>query len=209
MTHDMPTEQTAENGLALAQDWRKLRYLDETQLGDTIAQLQAQLQHDPAHYATLKTLGIAYAIQAERDLKTYAPKAVEVLTRAHALDAQDSVTTMYLGTTTTKLARTTRDRQTMGAYISQGMALAAQAIAEAPENLELRLVRAMNAQHLPAVCGQAAVVLEDFEYVAQMITQRSDIPPTVQKIVYTKLAELYRKSDAQQAEHFRQLAEAL
>ena len=84
-----------------AQDWRGLRYLSDAQLSTKITQLQEQLNQNPKDYETLKTLGIAYSSQASRQSKPSISKSVKFLTKAHQLNPEDSVTLVYLGSSTT------------------------------------------------------------------------------------------------------------
>jgi hypothetical protein len=132
------------------------------------------------------------------------------LSKAHALDARDSVTMVYLGSATTMMARTTADPMRKMAYVNEGIALMDKAVRRDPDHVAVRLLRGLNATRLPAALHRGEVALEDFEHVVELMAQYPDLPQATKKIVYTNLAELYRKANDQvKAEHFRKLAEAL
>ena len=65
-----------------AKDWHELRDLDDGQLAEKISELQKILDQNPSDYETMKGIGIAYHRMANKNAKTYAPKAVEVLVKA-------------------------------------------------------------------------------------------------------------------------------
>ena len=193
-----------------AQDWRGLRYLSDAQLSAKITQLRQQLNQKPDDYETLKTLGIAYSSQASRQSKSSIPKAVEFLTKAHQLNPEDSVTLVYLGSSTTMMARTTKNPLRKLKYANRGIALMDKAAKRDPDNVTVRMVRGMNATRLPAIFNRGEVAWEDFEHLASLIEQHPSIPRPVQKDVYTNLAKLHLEADEPEtAAAFQTRADAL
>lgn len=193
-----------------AQDWRQMGAMNEAQLKGAIAQLQQKLTQSPSDYETIKSLGIAHHFGATKDPNTHAAKAVELLTKARKLDRNDTVTMAYLGSATTMLSRTTDNRIERLNYANKGIALMDKAVRRDPDNMRVRLVRGANSANLPAMLNRGEVALEDFEYLAAMIEKQPDTPRPLQKVIYTHLMNLYRKSgQLAKAEAMQKRAEAL
>ena len=193
-----------------ARDWHELQDLNDTQLSEEILKFQEKLSQDTSDYEMLKAIGIAYHIKARKDSKAYAPKAVEFLSRACEMDKKDYETMCYLGSATTMMATTTWNPMKKMSYVNKGTALMDKAVRKVPDNVSVRMTRALNSKNLPPFLKRENIALEDFEYLADLIEKNPESPISIKKKVYVNLAELYSKAgDQARAEKYRKMTESL
>ena len=193
-----------------ARDWHELQDLSDTQLTEQILKFQEKLSQSPSDYEMLKAIGIAYHIKARKDAEAYAPKAVEFLSRACEMDKKDYETICYLGSATTMMAKTTWNPMKKMSYVNKGTALMDKAIRKDPDNVSVRMTRALNSKNLPPFLKRGEFALEDFEYLVGLIEKNPESPTSIKKKVYVNLVELYSKAgDHVKAEKFRKMAESL
>lgn len=84
------------------------------------------------------------------------------------------------------------------------------AVKRDPDNVSVRMTRALNSKSLPSFLNRVDIALEDFEHLAGLIEKNSGYLTSIKKKVYSNLAELYIKAgDQARAEKFRKLAESL
>jgi tetratricopeptide (TPR) repeat protein len=194
--------------VAWAEDRHELQGMSDMQLAEKISEFQEKLNQNPADYEALKAIGIAYSIKAKEDVKTYAPKAVEFLTRAHEIDTKDYETMCYLGSDTTMMARTTLNPVKKMSYVNKGTGFMDKAVRKNPDNISVRLTRAFNSKSLPSFLERGHIALEDFEHLAGLIEKNPGVSQAIKKTVYSNLAELYSKTgDQAKAERYARLAE--
>ena len=193
-----------------AKDCQELSDLDGEQLAEKISELQKILDQNPSDYEKMKCIGIAYHRMARKNAKTYAPKAVELLSKALEADKKDYETMCYLGSTTTMMAKRTWNPMKKMAYVNKGAGLMDKAIRKDPHNISVRMTRAYNSKSLPPFLNRGHLAVEDFEYLADLIEKNPDAYASIKKDVYTNLCELYRKAgDQAKAEKSKKLAENL
>jgi len=193
-----------------AKDWHELQDLTDVQLSEKISGFQKGLDQNPSDYEALKALGIAYHIKARKDAKEYAPRAVEFLSRAYEINKKDSETMCYLGSATTMMANTTWNPIRKMSYVNKGTGLMDKAVKRDADNVSVRMTRASNSKSLPSFLNRGDIALEDFEYLAGLIEKNPESLASIQKKVYSNLAELYIKAEDQaKAEKFRKLSENL
>jgi tetratricopeptide (TPR) repeat protein len=193
-----------------AKDWHGLQDLTDVQLSEKISGFQKGLDQNPSDYEALKALGIAYHIKARKDAKEYAPRAVEFLSRAYEINKKDNETMCYLGSATTMMAKTAWNPISKMSYVNKGAGLMDKAVKRDPDNVSVRITRALNSKSLPSFLNRGDIVLEDFEHLAGLIEKNSGYLTSIKKKVYSNLAELYIKAgDQARAEKFRKLAESL
>ena len=191
-----------------AEDWHELQDMSDIGLSEKISEFQEKLNQNPADYEMLKAIGIAFHLKAKKDVKKYAPKAVEFLTRAHESNTKDYETMCYLGSATTMMARTTWNPIKKMSYVNKGTGFMDKAVRRDPDNVSVRLTRAFNSKNLPSFLERGHIALEDFEYLAGLIEKNPDVSQTIKKTVYSNLAELYGKAgDRAKADGFSRLAE--
>ena len=193
-----------------AGDWHELRDLDSGQLYEKILEFEKVLEQNPSDYNTIKGLGIAYHTKAQKDAKKFAPKAVEFLSKAHEINKNDNETMCYFGSATTMMAKTTWNPIKKTSYVNKGIALMDKAVELDPDNVSVRMTRAMNSIRLPSMFNRRDIAVEDFEYLASLIEKNPEVSASIKKDVYTNLAELYeKKDDKNRADKYRMLAEKL
>jgi len=193
-----------------AKDWHELQDLTDVQLSEKISGFQKGLDQNPSDYEALKALGIAYHIKARKDAKEYASRAVEFLSRAYEINKKDSETMCYLGSATTMMANTTWNPIRKMSYVNKGTGLMDKAVKRDADNVSVRMTRASNSKSLPSFLNRGDIALEDFEYLAGLIEKNPESLASIQKKVYSNLAELYIKAEDQaKAEKFRKLSENL
>jgi tetratricopeptide (TPR) repeat protein len=186
----------------------ELQGMSDIQLAEKISEFQDKLNQNPTDYEALKAIGIAYSIKAKEDVKTYAPKAVEFLTRAHEIDTKDYETMCYLGSATTMMARTTLNPVKKMSYVNKGTGFMDKAVRKTPDDISVRLTRAFNSKSLPSFLERGHIALEDFEHLAALIEKNPGVSKAIKKTVYSNLAELYSKAgDQAKAERYARLAE--
>ncbi len=183
-----------------AGDWHELRGLDSSQLSEKI--------QNPSDYNTIKSLGIACHTKAREDAKKFAPKAVEFLSKAHEINKNDKETMCYLGSATTMMAKTTWNPFKKTSYVDKGIALMDKAVELDPDNVSVRMTRAMNSIRLPSMFNRRDIAVEDFEHLVDIIEKKPESYASIKKEVYHNLAELHSKAgDQAKAEKFKNLAE--
>jgi len=193
-----------------AKDWHELSGMDDTELKGQIAQYQKMLDQDPSDYQTIKGMGVAYHMMATRDAEKYAPKAVEFLSKALEMNKGDCESMCYLGSAMTMMAKTTWNPMKKISYVNNGTGLMDEAIKKAPDNVSVRMTRAINSRRLPSYLERGPIALTDFEYLTHLIEKHPEIPTETKKMVYMNLAELYDEEDDQtKAGKFRRLAGGL
>ncbi len=197
-------------GALWANDRHELNHMDDKELTEDIARFQKRLDRNPSDYEMLKAIGISYHIKSTRDVKKYAPKAVEFLSRAFEMNKDDYLTMCYLGSATTMMAKTTWNPIKKMSLVNKGTGLMDEAVKGAPDNFSVRITRGLNSRRLPSFLERGPIALEDFEYLAHLIQKHPEITVIKKKKVYINLAELYdEKGDQTKAKKFRSLAENL
>jgi tetratricopeptide (TPR) repeat protein len=193
-----------------AKDCQELSGLYGEQLAEKISKMQKVLDQNSSDGETLKCIGIAYHRMARKNAKTYAPKAVELLTKALEANKKDYETMCYLGSATTLLAKCTWNPMKKMAYVNKGTGLMDKAIRKDPDNTSVRVTRAYNSKSLPSFLNRGHLAVEDFEYLADLIEKNPESYVSIKKDVYTNLCELHSKAgDQAKAEKFKNLAETL
>ena len=193
-----------------SKDWHELQDLTDAQLSEKISGFQKGLDQNSSDYEALKALGIAYHIKAGKDAKAYAPRAVEFLSRAYEINKKDNQTMCYLGSATTMMAKTTWNPIKKMSYVNKGTGLMDKAVKRDPDNVSVRMTRALNSKSLPSFLNRGDIALEDFEYLVGLIEKNPESLTSIKKKVYSNLAELYIKAgDQAKAEKFMKLAEGL
>ena len=191
-----------------ARDWHELQDMSDIHLTQKISEFQEKLHQNQADYEMLKAIGIAFHVKAKTNAEKYAPKAVEFLSKAHEINAKDYETMCYLGSATTMMAQTTCNPIKKMSYVNKGTGFMDKAVRRDPNNVSVRLTRALNSKSLPSFLERGNIALEDFEYLAGLIEKNSDVSQPIKKTVYSSLAELHSEAGNQvRADRFSKLAE--
>lgn len=191
----------------MAKDWHELSSLSDEQLSARISESKEILEQNCDDYESIKCLGIAYHIKAQKDPKKFVKKAVEALSRAHEMNKEDYEVLCYLGSATTMRAKTTWNLIKKRSYANKGITMMDKSVRRAPDNVSVRMTRAYNSKNLPGFLGRGDIALEDFEYLAKMIEKDPNTYKAIKREVYENLAELYQKQgEGEKAEEYMQLA---
>jgi hypothetical protein len=174
-----------------------------------LADHEAVLKKDPSNYQHLKEAGILASELSRDNPKTYAPKAVDYLTRAHDLNKQDDETLCHLGSAVTMMARTTMNPLKKSGYANRGCGYMDKAVRRSPDNIAVRMTRGCNSMALPGFLNRRSFAFEDFAYLAQRFEKEPQLPAVLKSRVYKNLAELYRRTkETAKAEKYDRLASA-
>lgn len=191
-----------------SKDRHELHNLGDAQLTEKISSLKKHLDKNSSDYEALKALGIAYHSKARKDAKEHAPRAVEYLSSAYEINRKDTEIMCYLGSATTMMARTTWNPIKKMSYVNKGTALMDKAVKRDPDNVSVRMTRALNSKNLPSFLNRGNIAFEDFEYLAGLIEKNPESLTSIKRKVYSNLAELYAKNgDQAKTEKFRRLYE--
>ena len=188
----------------VANGWSELETLNESELTSKIAEFEKRLDQNPNDYEMLKALGIAYDIKAREKPKKFAPKSIDMLSRAYKMNKKDYVVLCYLGNSTTMMANTTWNPMKKMSYANKGIALMDKAIRKDPDNVTVRLTRANNSKSLPDFLKRGDVAIEDYEYLAEMIKKDPKTLGYLKKDVNMNLSKLYEKKEKKNQEETMQ-----
>jgi len=198
------------SSVTIAGGWHELRNLKAEELSAKISEFKKRLEQNSSHYESIKGLGIAYHIKAQKDAKGFASRAVDMLTRAREINKKDYETLCYLGSATTMMAKTTSNPIKKMSNANKGIALMDKAVKRDPENITVRMTRGYNSMGLPGFLKRGGIAVEDFEHLAEMIEKDPVSFSSIKKEVYSTLAELYTKNgEEDKAEKYMKLAEGL
>ena len=192
---------------AVAENQPKLSTKDAAQLDATIETLRGKIAENDQDFESFKQLGIVYHMKAVANAKTYAPLAVDALTRARELDKRDTEVLCYLGSATTMLAKTTFNPVKKMGFVNKGTGYMDKAVSQSPDNVTVRLTRAQNAMRLPAFLNRQSFALIDLEHLSKMIDKNPEQYASIKQGVYADLSKLYDKNgDPEKAALYRQKA---
>lgn len=184
--------------------------MDTAKLDQEIVRLKDMEKRNPDDFDVIKSLGILFHTKARKDAKNYAPKAVGYLSTAYEINKKDYETMCYLGSAMTMMAKTTWNPIKKMSYVNKGTGLMDKAVRREPDNVTVRMTRALNSKNLPSFLNRGDIALEDFEYLADLIEKNPESLASIKKEVFTNLADLYKKAgDQARAEKFKKLAENL
>src|SRR5437867_162530 len=130
-----------------------------------LATLQAQLNDDPTNTVLLFKIGDLCHDEGARDNAKAAELAEKYLKRLLALDSKHAMGTALLGSTLTMRARDAFWPKTRLDYVRRGIKTMDEAVKLAPEDPEVRLVRAINNYHMPHFLNRDEIARSDFLWI--------------------------------------------
>jgi hypothetical protein len=176
-----------------ANTWTNINAMAPDQLGREITRLQTQYDSNGLEFYQLKKLGIAYHFKAIKEMKAYAPKAVETLTQARTMDEKDPEVLCFLGSATTMMARTTFNPVKKMKFVRTGISYMDKAVDLAPANITIRMTRGINTMYLPDFLNRKKIAVADFEYLAALLDKKSNKLGSIRTSVYQNLVKLYEE----------------
>jgi tetratricopeptide (TPR) repeat protein len=187
-----------------------LEEMDLKTLSGEAAQLQKQLDQNPADYEALQSLGFVYHYMAIKDSKAYAKKALQVLEQANKSKPEDYVVVCCLGSTYTLMAKDAGSPMAKADYFNKGVEYMDKAVRKDPDNIMIRMIRGNNSKGLPKFLNRRSIAYEDFEYLAALFEKGQNFPSPLKASVYRHLAAL-NQEDGQpaRAKKFQTMAQTL
>lgn len=177
-----------------------------------IAETKKTLEKNPSDKEALKTIGVAYHNLAAAGEKSAAQQAVDYLEKANKLYPDDPFILVMLGSSTTLIGRYSKDIVTEGRKFSnKGAAMIDRAVAKAPDDVIVRMVRANNSRGLPSMFGRGHYFKDDMLHVEGIINKKpASFNPSFKALVYYKLATYFKFDASDQAaakSYFKKAAE--
>jgi len=130
---------------------------------------EAKVDADPKNAAVLTEAGIAcYGLAASGQQKA-GDLAEEYLGRLLELQPRNTLAMVYYGSLMSLFARDAEEPWEKMEYMQTAIAKMDKAVALSPENAQVRLVRASNALHLPAMFNRLGMALSDFAEIETQI----------------------------------------
>lgn len=130
-----------------------------------IDSLTARLKTEPKNITVLTELAIAYHDLGVDGNKNAVKKGLEYIEKVRGLDSTQALALAYHGSLMTLKARDASMPWNKLKYTKEGFLLLDRAIALEPENLEARLVRAMNSYQVPEFMGRLETAISDFKFI--------------------------------------------
>lgn len=153
-----------------------------------IQKVEHDKKGDLSDVKKLKMLGIAYHNLAVLKVKGASQKAAAYLQKAHSLLPADDEVKAYLGSATTMVGRDSWNVFAKISIVNQGIKMMDEAVAEAPDNIVVRMVRANNSLELPEFLKRKNMAKKDFQYLKMLITKPStDVEPDIRAEVFYQL----------------------
>ncbi len=150
---------------------------------DNSQSLQEKLNADPQNVEVLVNLAIVYHDQGVAGDKKAVGKSAKLLTQALELDKENSLALAYLGSVYTLKGRDALSPQNQMSHVETGVDKLDKAVDMTPDDLMVRVVRATNSMHLPAMFHRLQYSLKDFIYIVRS-KKFQHWPLTEQSMVY-------------------------
>ena len=132
---------------------------------DNLQSLQEQLKTDPQNVEVLVNLAIVYHDHGAAGDESAVEKSEKLLNQALELDKTNSLALAYLGSVYTLKGRDASLPQDQLKNVETGIDKLDKAVDMTPDNLMVRLVRAINSLHLPSLFHRLQYSLKDFNYI--------------------------------------------
>lgn len=132
---------------------------------EDIKLLEQQINANPDDLELLLKLGIAYHDKAENGDKNAMRKCEDILSQILERDENNYLALAYLGSILTMKGRQVNLLWQKIKYVKQGIEKIDKAVDIQPDNLRVRLVRAINSLNLPSFFYRLKNSLEDFAYI--------------------------------------------
>ena len=132
---------------------------------EDIRSLEQQLKSKPNDLELLLELGIAYHEKAEMGEKNAMSECEDILNHVLEIDQSNSIAMAYLGSALTIRGREATLPWKKIKYVKQGIEKIDKAVEKKPNNLTVRLVRAMNSLNLPSFFNRLKYSIEDFTFI--------------------------------------------
>lgn len=154
--------------------------------------LEKQLKDKPNDIEILMQLGIAYHDLASQGEPGALNKSANYLRRILKLEKDNPMAMAYLGSVTTIMGHDAELPMEKLSFVEDGVDFLDRAVKMAPDNLQIRIVRAMNSYYLPEFFHRLQYTLKDLTYVTKS-EEFKHWPPDQQAMVYFNLGLGFEK----------------
>ncbi|OPY03817.1 MAG: hypothetical protein A4E61_01027 [Syntrophorhabdus sp. PtaB.Bin184] len=172
-------------------------------LSESCERMDKENAHD---LETVKLMAIAYHSLASAKIKGTTKKAIAYLEKARELSPDDMELLAYLGSAMTMSARDSWNVVAKLSRVNKGINMLDTAVARAPSNIALRMIRGSNSMALPGMFNRKDVALKDFLFVEEMLGKKpewNDHDKTLASSVFYRLGMIYKgKSEEQQGKSY-------
>jgi tetratricopeptide (TPR) repeat protein len=181
---------------------------DKGELKDIIDEAKKVINKKPEDKDALIKLGIAYHNLGDLGDKRAPDEAVKYLKKAHKLYPEDPLALAVLGSSTTMLGRYSKQKITEGRVLAnKGGDLLDKAVASAPDDVLVRMVRAGNSRGEPKFFGRRHFYKEDLMHVNEIMerSKESEYPNEFRALIYYQLGDAYKleKNESQAELYFK------
>jgi tetratricopeptide (TPR) repeat protein len=161
---------------------------------DNIDSLEVELVNDPNNVSVLIQLGRIYHDFGTEGDKEAVKMGEKYLENAVSLDSENAIAIAYYGSILTMKARDSKAPWNRIKHGRKGLSFIDRAVELEPNNLDVRIIRAMNSLLTPSFLGRLKYSFEDFEYVINNDHFKSWIADS-KAYVYYNLGNAYKKDD--------------
>jgi tetratricopeptide (TPR) repeat protein len=141
---------------------------------EELAALEAQLKAEPTNTALLFKIGDLCHDEGARDNAKAAELAEKYFKRLLALDNKHAMGMALLGSTLTMRARDAFWPKTRLDYVRRGIKTMDEAVKLAPDDPDVRLVRAINNYHMPHFLDRDQMARTDFIWIWEKVNEHPE-----------------------------------
>lgn len=135
--------------------------------------LKTILKNEPNNVNALTELGIFYHDLGVEGDKKAVEKGKEIFEKVLSIDPSNAFATGYYGSILSLKARDAKMPWTKIKYAKRGFKQLDKSIQMNPEDLDVRLIRAMNSYQVPKIMKRMSVAIEDFNFIIEHKTFES------------------------------------
>lgn len=172
-----------------------------------VAELEAQVAHNPHDPEIRYRLGIAYNDLAQRGDEEALEKAINIFEALLAENPHMLKAEAMLGSATVLKAKYVSIFSKLK-YAKQGFKTLDAVVDKAPENADIRLIRAINSSRVPGFLGRSNIAEEDFNWLLKTVkTNPNAFSSDMKRSIYFYAGEFALKSDDESAVYLLQRAQ--
>ena len=132
---------------------------------DKIDSLRTVIKNDPDNIQALTALGVFYHDLGVEGDKNAVEKGEQLFEKVLSLDSDNAFATGYYGSILSLKARDAKMPWSKIKYAKKGFEQLDKSIQMNPDDLDVRLIRAMNSYQVPKIMKRLPVALEDFDFI--------------------------------------------
>ncbi|MGD9899420.1 MAG: tetratricopeptide repeat protein [Calditrichaceae bacterium] len=168
--------------------------------------LKAVLKNNPGDSETMLKLAVIYHDQGADGDKEAVKKSEQYLKDILDINPSNALAKAYLGSVYSMYGRDSAMPWNKIKHVKKGTAIMDSAVAMAPDDHNVRLVRAMNSLNLPGFLGRRKFCFIDFQYIIEGEKFQSG-PRELKALVYYHYAQAFEKEDKkEESENYFKLA---